>query len=132
MSLSSWALVMAHHRVSGITGYVYLIVANFGTLMLLLASACSPALTAFMALRRSACLGEVAALVLILALIGRLEGRRCRFVWLPLSTGGADHVSALMGGVMTKVAVYGFVRIVAICSASRCGGGASSCLRSPG
>ena len=39
MSLSSWALVMAHHRVSDNVraGYVYLIMASFGTLALLLA-----------------------------------------------------------------------------------------------
>src|SRR5713101_2867935 len=38
MSLSSWALVMAHHRVGGNVraGYVYLIMASFGTLALLL------------------------------------------------------------------------------------------------
>src|SRR5262249_56240494 len=33
--------------------------------------------------------------------------------WLPLADPAApSHVSALMSGVMTKVAVYGFVRIV--------------------
>src|SRR5439155_24039765 len=38
MSLSSWALVMAHHRVreNVHAGYVYLVMASFGTLMLLL------------------------------------------------------------------------------------------------
>src|SRR5262249_36779070 len=34
-------------------------------------------------------------------------------VWLPLAHPAApSHVSALMSGVMTKVAIYGFVRIV--------------------
>src|SRR3974390_2448101 len=39
MSLTSWALVIAHHRVSENVraGYVYLLMASFGTLMLLLA-----------------------------------------------------------------------------------------------
>ena len=39
MSLASWALVMAHHRQSGNAraGYVYLVMASFGTLALLLA-----------------------------------------------------------------------------------------------
>ena len=39
MSLSSWALVMAHHRVRDNVraGYVYLVMASFGTLALLLA-----------------------------------------------------------------------------------------------
>ena len=34
-------------------------------------------------------------------------------VWLPLAHPAApSHVSALLSGVMTKVGVYGFVRIV--------------------
>ena len=39
MSLTSWALVMAHHRVRDnvYAGYVYLVMASFGTLALLLA-----------------------------------------------------------------------------------------------
>ena len=39
MSLSSWALVMAHHRRPGnaAAGYLYLLMASFGTLALLLA-----------------------------------------------------------------------------------------------
>ena len=39
MSLASWALVMAHHRESGNqrAGYVYIVMASFGTLSLLLA-----------------------------------------------------------------------------------------------
>ncbi len=39
MSLSSWALVMAHHRErdNAAAGYVYLVMASFGTLALLLA-----------------------------------------------------------------------------------------------
>jgi hydrogenase-4 component B len=39
MSLASWALVMAHHRETGNAraGYVYLVMASFGTLALLLA-----------------------------------------------------------------------------------------------
>ena len=39
MSLTSWALVMAHHRVpeNVRAGYVYLVMASFGTLTLLLA-----------------------------------------------------------------------------------------------
>ena len=39
MSLASWALVMAHHRErdNARAGYVYLVMASFGTLALLLA-----------------------------------------------------------------------------------------------
>ncbi len=57
----------------------------------------------------------IAALVLILVLVG--AGSKAGLVplhaWLPLAHPAApSHVSALMSGVMTKVAVYGFVRIV--------------------
>ncbi len=54
-------------------------------------------------------------LVLALALIGTgsKAGLVPLHVWLPLAHPAApSHVSALMSGVMTKVAVYGFVRIV--------------------
>src|SRR5213078_3736363 len=56
-----------------------------------------------------------APLVLVLALIG--AGSKAGLVplhaWLPLAHPAApSHVSALMSGVMTKVAVYGFIRIV--------------------
>ena len=57
----------------------------------------------------------LAALVLVLALIGAgsKAGLVPLHVWLPLAHPAApSHVSALMSGVMTKVAVYGFVRIV--------------------
>ena len=39
MSLASWALVMAHHREqdNARAGYIYLVMASFGTLALLLA-----------------------------------------------------------------------------------------------
>src|SRR4029077_9356422 len=53
--------------------------------------------------------------VLVLALIG--AGSKAGLVplhaWLPLAHPEApSHVSALMSGVMTKVAIYGFIRIV--------------------
>ena len=53
--------------------------------------------------------------MLILALVGAgsKAGLVPLHVWLPLAHPAApSHVSALMSGVMTKVAVYGFVRIV--------------------
>src|SRR5258708_28493650 len=57
----------------------------------------------------------VAALVLTFALLGAgsKAGLVPLHVWLPLAHPAApSHVSALMSGVMTKVAVYGFIRIV--------------------
>jgi formate hydrogenlyase subunit 3/multisubunit Na+/H+ antiporter MnhD subunit len=51
--------------------------------------------------------------VLALAGAGSKAGLVPLHVWLPLAHPAApSHVSALMSGVMTKVAVYGFVRIV--------------------
>jgi formate hydrogenlyase subunit 3/multisubunit Na+/H+ antiporter MnhD subunit len=55
------------------------------------------------------------ALVLALVLIGAgsKAGLVPLHVWLPLAHPAAPtHVSALMSGVMTKVAIYGFIRIV--------------------
>jgi hydrogenase-4 component B len=119
MSLTSWALVVAHHRAKEnvYAGYVYLVMASFGTLALLLAFgllAGPEGAYGFDAIRASHPSPEIAALVLILVLIG--AGSKAGLVplhaWLPLAHPAApSHVSALMSGVMTKVAVYGFVRI---------------------
>jgi hydrogenase-4 component B len=57
----------------------------------------------------------ISAVVLVLALIGAgsKAGLFPLHVWLPLAHPAApSHVSALMSGVMTKVAIYGFIRIV--------------------
>ena len=119
MSLTSWALVVAHHReaLNVRAGYVYLIMAGFGTFCLLLAFglfAGAGGDYAFAAMR-----GEhtptLAGIVLALALLGAgsKAGLVPLHVWLPLAHPSApSHVSALMSGVMTKVAVYAFIRIV--------------------
>ena len=120
MSLSSWALVMAHHRErdNARAGYVYLVMASFGTLALLLAFgllAGPDGGYAFAAMRAAHPSPTIAALVLLLVLIGAgsKAGLVPLHVWLPLAHPAApSHVSALMSGVMTKVAVYGFVRVV--------------------
>jgi len=120
MSLASWALVMAHHRVpdNARAGYIYLVMASAGTLTLLLAFgllAGSGGGYDFAAIRAGAHDSLLAALVLTLALLGAgsKAGLVPLHVWLPLAHPAApSHVSALMSGVMTKVAVYGFVRIV--------------------
>lgn len=120
MSLASWALVMAHHRdpENARAGYVYLVMASFGTLALLLAFgvlAGAGGGYAFEAMRGGERGPLVPALVLVLALLGAgsKAGLVPLHVWLPLAHPAApSHVSALMSGVMTKVAVYGFVRIV--------------------
>jgi formate hydrogenlyase subunit 3/multisubunit Na+/H+ antiporter MnhD subunit len=120
MSLTSWALVMAHHRVRDNVhaGYVYLVMASFGTLALLLTFgllAGPDGGYGFSDIRAAHPSAGLAALVLILALVGAgsKAGLVPLHVWLPLAHPAApSHVSALMSGVMTKVAVYGFVRVV--------------------
>ena len=120
MSLASWALVMAHHqeRDNIRAGFVYIVMAALGTMALLLAFGllAGPAGGyAFAAMRANGVTPGLAALVLGLALVGAgsKAGLAPLHVWLPLAHPAApSHVSALMSGVMTKVAVYGFVRIV--------------------
>ena len=120
MSLSSWALVMARHREPGNAqaAYVYLLMASFGALCLLLAFgllAGPQGGYAFATMRAHPPTAAVAALVLGLGILGAgsKAGLVPLHVWLPLAHPAApSHVSALMSGVMTKVAVYAFVRIV--------------------
>jgi len=120
MSLTSWALVMTGHRVreNAHAGYVYLVMASFGTLALLLAFgllAGPYGHYAFAEMRNSAPSPLIAGLVFGLILVG--AGSKAGLVplhaWLPLAHPAApSHVSALMSGVMTKIAVYGFIRVV--------------------
>ncbi len=120
MSLASWALVLAHHREEGNAraGYIYLLLASFGTMALLLAFgllAGADGGYGFAAIRAATPGSLATVLVLILALLGAgsKSGLVPLHVWLPLAHPAApSHVSALMSGVMTKVAIYGFVRIV--------------------
>jgi formate hydrogenlyase subunit 3/multisubunit Na+/H+ antiporter MnhD subunit len=119
MSLTSWALVMSHHqdRDNVRAGYVYLIMASFGTLALLLAFGLLAAGGDYTFDAMRAAVHEPAIAFLILALVLLGAGSKAGVVplhaWLPLAHPAApSHVSALMSGVMTKVAVYGFIRIV--------------------
>src|SRR5437868_9249237 len=119
MSLVSWALVLAHHRVAENVraSYVYLMMAGFGTLCLLLAfglMAGTGGAFDFAAMRAAQHAPALAAIVLMLVLLGAgsKAGLVPLHVWLPLAHPAApSHVSALMSGVMTKVAVYGFLPI---------------------
>jgi len=119
MSLASWALVLSEHRAAENrhAALVYLIMASGGALTLLLAFgllAGPHGGYSFEAIRRVSSAG-VGPIVLLLALLG--AGSKAGLVplhaWLPLAHPAApSHVSALMSAVMTKVAVYGFVRLV--------------------
>jgi hydrogenase-4 component B len=120
MSLSSWALVVARHTdpESRRAGHLYLVMAAIGTAALLFAFgglAGTAGGYAFDTMRAHPPRPVVAALVLAAALVGcgSKGGLVPLHAWLPLAHPAApSHVSALMSGVMTKVAIYGFVRIV--------------------
>lgn len=120
MSLTSWALVLSNHRAQENVraAYIYLLMASFGTLTLLFAFgilAGPDGSYAFSSIRAHHPEVWPATLVLMLALVGAgsKAGLVPLHVWLPLAHPAApSHVSALMSGVMTKIAVYGFVRIV--------------------
>jgi formate hydrogenlyase subunit 3/multisubunit Na+/H+ antiporter MnhD subunit len=120
MSLTSWALVISEHRFGDNVraAYIYLVMATLGTLSLLLCfglMAGANGTYGFAAIRASGTSPLVAAGVLGLALFGAgsKAGLVPLHVWLPLAHPAApSHVSGLMSGVMTKVAVYAVIRIV--------------------
>jgi formate hydrogenlyase subunit 3/multisubunit Na+/H+ antiporter MnhD subunit len=120
MSLASWALVMVHHQEdhNARSGYVYLVMASIGTMALLVAFALLAGENgryAFETIRAAPPAAGVALFVFLAALIGAgsKAGLVPLHVWLPLAHPAApSHVSALMSGAMTKVAVYAFIRIV--------------------
>jgi formate hydrogenlyase subunit 3/multisubunit Na+/H+ antiporter MnhD subunit len=119
MSLASWALVVAHHHVAANVraGYIYLLMASFGTLCLLFAFGVLAGPTgqySFAAMRMSSPDPTLALIAFAAALVGAgsKAGLVPLHVWLPLAHPAApSHVSALLSGVMTKVGVYGFIRI---------------------
>jgi formate hydrogenlyase subunit 3/multisubunit Na+/H+ antiporter MnhD subunit len=119
MSVTSWALVISSHTSAEArrAAHVYLVMASIGTVALLFAfgGMAGPAGGYAFDTIRSAHLDPLlAGLVLVTTIIGAgsKAGVVPLHVWLPLAHPAApSHVSALMSGVMTKVAVYGFVRI---------------------
>lgn len=120
MSLTSWVLVMSNHRDPDTSkaGLLYFVMAGFGTLMLLFAFgilAGPEGGYAFDAIREHSLPTWAGTAILALALLGAgsKAGLFPLHVWLPLAHPAApSHVSSLMSGVMTKVAVYGFIRII--------------------
>jgi formate hydrogenlyase subunit 3/multisubunit Na+/H+ antiporter MnhD subunit len=112
--------VVAHHldARNRRAAYIYLLMANFGTLSLLLAFgmlAGSGGAYDFDTIRATIHPGLATGLALTMTLIGAgsKAGIVPLHVWLPLAHPAApSHVSALMSGVMTKVALYGIVRIM--------------------
>lgn len=120
MSLSSWLMVMADHEKAANrkAGLVYLTMATFGTFCLLPCfglMAGSGGDYTFAAMRLTGLGTLTGSLVVVLALLGAgsKAGLVPLHVWLPLAHPAApSHVSALMSGVMTKVALYGLIRVL--------------------
>jgi len=120
MSLASWVLVLAHHREQDnlAAGRIYLIMASGGTMALLFAFGLMAGAAGdynFASIRGADFDGFTAAAVFGLMVLGAgsKAGVVPLHVWLPLAHPAApSQVSALMSGVMTKVAIYGFLRVV--------------------
>lgn len=120
MSLASWLMVLADHRreENRKAGMVYLTMAVFGTFCLLpcfglLAGTGGDYTFASMRLHSLGPLAGALAVLLALLGAGSKAGLVPLHVWLPLAHPAApSHVSALMSGVMTKVALYGLIRIL--------------------
>ncbi|MGH7126852.1 MAG: hydrogenase 4 subunit B [Stellaceae bacterium] len=120
MSLASWLLVLSTHRQPETrpAAFLYLVMASAGTGALLLAFGLlsgGVGSYAFDALRGAALDPTKASILFGLALIGAgsKAGLFPLHVWLPPAHSAApSHVSALMSGIMTKVALYGLVRIL--------------------
>ncbi len=118
MSLASFALVVTHHREPSVraAGLLYLGMAALSALCLIAALALLSAHGAsFSAMRARPPEGLRAAFVLALVLIGAgaKAGLAPLHVWLPPAHAAAPgHVSALMSGAMTKMALYVIIRLL--------------------
>ena len=120
MSLTSWLLVLSTHREEETprAAHVYLVMASFGTACLLLCFGMLAGTSgdySFAGIRahpQDAVSASIAALLVLLG-AGSKAGLVPLHVWLPLAHPAApSHVSALMSGVMTKVAIYGLIRVL--------------------
>jgi hydrogenase-4 component B len=120
MSLSSYFLVAFHHEQAANrrAAFLYLLMAHVGGLAILLGFGILAAFGhgfSFAAMRAAHLPVGWASVAFALAFIG--FGMKAGLVplhaWLPEAHPAApSHISALMSGVMLKVAVYGFIRFV--------------------
>lgn len=120
MSLASYFLVTFHHEqaTNRRAAFLYLLMAHVGGLMILLGFGVLAAFGGgfdFDRLRAAELPALWAGATFALAFVG--FGMKAGLVplhaWLPEAHPAApSHISALMSGVMLKVAVYGFVRVV--------------------
>lgn len=118
MSVGSYFLVTFQHEhaANRHAGFIYLLMAEIGAIAIILAfgviAGFGNGLT-FDAMRGTALSPEWASIAFVLALVG--FGMKAGLVplhaWLPEAHPAApSHISALMSGVMLKIAVYGFIR----------------------
>jgi formate hydrogenlyase subunit 3/multisubunit Na+/H+ antiporter MnhD subunit len=120
MSLSSYFLVAFHHdhAANRRAAFLYLLMAHIGGLSILLGYGVLASFGdgfAFDAMRDAELSFGWASVAFVLAFVG--FGMKAGLVplhaWLPEAHPVApSHISALMSGVMLKVAVYGFIRVV--------------------
>jgi len=120
MSLTSYFLVVWHHdhAANRRAAFLYLLMAHVGALSILLDFGVLAALGhgfSFSAMRDAELSFGWATATFLLAFFG--FGMKAGLVplhaWLPEAHPVApSHISALMSGVMLKVAVYGFIRVV--------------------
>lgn len=120
MSVASYVLVAFEHF-SGANrraAFLYLLMAQLGAGMILLGFGVFATFAgdfSFAAMRAAQLPGAWGSIAFALALLGfgMKAGLVPMHVWLPEAHPAApSHISALMSGVMLKVAVYGFIRFV--------------------
>ncbi|MDR3325947.1 MAG: hydrogenase 4 subunit B [Rhodospirillaceae bacterium] len=121
MSLTSWLLILSNHTnlETRKAALIYIVMATFGTFCLL--SAFGLMMTAdngdysFFTMKTIHLSSITGVLVVLLTLLG--TGSKAGLIplhaWLPLAHPAVpSHISALMSGVMTNVAIYGVIRIL--------------------
>lgn len=119
MAFSSFFLVMANHRIPEIrnAGYIYMLVAHIGALGLLLCFGVLQANTGdytFANMRAQHLSPFWASVAFVLAVFGfgAKAGLLPLHAWLPEAHPAAPSpFSALMSGVMLKIALYGILRV---------------------
>lgn len=119
MAFSSFFLVMANHRIPEIrnAGYLYLLVAHIGALSILLCFGVLQANTGdytFANMRAQHLSPFWASVAFVLAVFGfgAKAGLLPLHAWLPEAHPAAPSpMSALMSGVMLKIALYGILRV---------------------
>lgn len=120
MSLASYFLVAFQHEIAANrrAAFLYLLMAHLGGLAILLGFGVLAAFGhsfEFAALRIAPLSSSWASVAFALAFIGfgMKAGLIPLHAWLPEAHPAApSHISALMSGVMLKLAVYGFIRVV--------------------